>query len=54
MKKANFPTGLNYNEFYTMFLDWFRENYPNSTAPKNSLIEMFYDDYLIDLPIPSY
>lgn len=43
-----------YNQFYTEFLDNFRKEHPNSTAPSNKLIEMFYEDYLKGLPIPSY
>jgi hypothetical protein len=53
-KISEIPNGLTYQQFYTEFLDAFRNEHPNSSAPKNSLIEMFYDDYLKGLPVPSY
>lgn len=35
-----------YNEYYTAYLFAYRVLYPNSTPPKNKLIEIFYDDYM--------
>lgn len=53
-KLSNIPQGLNYREFYTFFLEAFRSEHPNSTPPKNSIIEMFFDDYVEGGIIPSY
>lgn len=49
---SQIPKGLNFNQFYTAYMDAFRKDYPNSTAPKDSLISMFYDDYLQGQPVP--
>ena len=46
--------GLNYAQFYTAFLNAFRIDHPNSTAPKDTLINIFYDDYCNGMIIPSY
>jgi len=48
------PEGLSYSQFYAAFLEAFRNEHPNSTAPKDSLISMFYDDYCKGMIIPSY
>ena len=35
-----------YSQYYTAFLFAYRKLHPNSTPPKNQLIEIFYDDYM--------
>jgi hypothetical protein len=35
-----------YSEYYTAFLFAYRLLHPDSTPPKNKLIEIFYDDYM--------
>lgn len=35
-----------YNQFRQELLDWYREKHPNSSAPREHMISMFYDDYL--------
>ncbi len=35
-----------YNQYYTAYLFAYRVLHPNSTPPKNRLIEIFYDDYM--------
>lgn len=35
-----------YGQFYSSYLANFYKLYPNSTAPKDSLISDFYDDFI--------
>lgn len=42
-KCGNTPT---YTEYYNAFLFSYRVLHPNSTPPKNKLIEIFYDDFM--------
>lgn len=51
---SNIPNGLSYNDFYSAFLEAFSKDHPNSTAPKDTIISMFYDDYCNNNHIPSY
>ena len=42
-KHGNKPT---YSQFFNSYLEKFREQHPNSGTPQNSLISMFYDDFI--------
>jgi len=42
-KHGDKPT---YQQFFENYLEIFRQQHPNSTAPKNDLIAMFYDDFI--------
>jgi hypothetical protein len=35
-----------YSQFYETYLKHFRKLHPNNAIPKNSLISMFYDDFI--------
>lgn len=43
-----------YFEFHNAYLSIFRKLYPLSSTPSSNLLGMFYDDYLNEMPIPSY
>lgn len=42
-KHGNKPT---YQDFFNSYLEKFRELHTNSTAPRNELLGMFYDDFI--------
>lgn len=37
-----------YKQFYDDLLDWYRAEHPNSSAPRDHVISMLYDDYIKD------
>ncbi len=52
--KNNVGVKPTYNQFFNAYLEAFRINHPNSTAPSNNLMGMFFDDYIQGQNVPSY
>jgi len=44
--ESKLPDTPTYNQYYEAYLFAYRVLHPNSTPPKNKLIEIFYDDYM--------